>query len=328
MRRGNASVLGIGSGLSGRRFILRWVSWMAGLAALAVTLLAAPEAARAQLTWDPAANGTTSGGAGTWNSGSVNWWTGSADTTWGDGNDAVFQGTGGSVTVSGPFAPHNLVFNVPGYTLTGSTINLSGGTISVPAGTTIVNSKFGGASNLVVTGSGILQLGASSSYTGSTTITSGTLQLGSNPTGGFLPSINIAIGAAYSGGGVVAADTGTTWNTFSSNVTNQALVNSAGGATAITITMTGGQGYGAFGGNTNPNGLLHNGVYHGGGQSATEMGFTFGGLSATTTYKLYCVTNWNQTSGSTEYTLQNTGATIAVNSGSMGPAAPLTQSPF
>ena len=96
------------------------------------------------LTWDPAGNGSLSGararGTPATPTGGM-----AADSTWADGNDARFQGTGGTVTISGPFAPHSLFFNSTGYTLTGSQLTLGGGTVSVAAGAaTVINSVLGG----------------------------------------------------------------------------------------------------------------------------------------------------------------------------------------
>ncbi len=55
--------------------------------------------AQAQLTWDPAADGSTSGGAGTWDNFTANWWNGASDQSWVNSSAAVFGGTGGTVTI-------------------------------------------------------------------------------------------------------------------------------------------------------------------------------------------------------------------------------------
>src|SRR5205085_5485070 len=56
--------------------------------------------ARAQTyNWDPAGNGSASGGTGTWDTSNALWFNGTGDVAWpGAGNVAVFGGTAGTVT--------------------------------------------------------------------------------------------------------------------------------------------------------------------------------------------------------------------------------------
>src|ERR1700754_1582123 len=111
-----------------------------GTTAVALVLAVAPEARSAALQW--AANGATagSGGTGAWNTSSSFWFNGSTYQTWSNaaGNDAVFGGTAGTVTLSTGITVHNLQFNTTGYTVTGNTLTLTGTTptVSVMSGGT------------------------------------------------------------------------------------------------------------------------------------------------------------------------------------------------
>ena len=69
------------------------------LAFLALTLPAA-----AQLTWDPAMDGSTSGGAGTWDTTTTNWWNGAADVTWNNSgaDEAIISNTGADYVINAP----------------------------------------------------------------------------------------------------------------------------------------------------------------------------------------------------------------------------------
>src|SRR5450830_196398 len=71
------------------------------------------------------------GGPKTWdNNTTANWSTtsgGSYNQLWADGSSANFQGTPGTVNVSGAISSVNsLTFGVDGYTLSGGTITLTG----------------------------------------------------------------------------------------------------------------------------------------------------------------------------------------------------------
>src|SRR5215510_1026997 len=97
-----------------------------GTTAIALVVALAPGAHGAALQWD--ANGATagSGGTGTWNTSSALWFNGSTYQAWSNaaGNDAVFGGTAGTVTLSTGITVHNFQFNTTGYTVTGNTLTL------------------------------------------------------------------------------------------------------------------------------------------------------------------------------------------------------------
>ena len=146
-------------------------------------------ATAASLQWS--ADGVTpgGGGTGTWNTATPLWFNGSTFQNWNNValDDAVFGGTAGTVTLGTTITAHSLIFNVTGYTVTGSTLTLGGvsPTISVaPAGTAIVGSVLAGTAGLTETGGGTLILTATNTYTGGTTISAGTLQIGNGSTTG------------------------------------------------------------------------------------------------------------------------------------------------
>ncbi len=104
------------------------------------------------LTWDPALTGPStgpSGGTGTWTSSGTNtknWYTGGADTFWTAGNDAVFAGVSGTVTLAtASVAPNSITFATSGYTLvasSGTLLTTVGGlTTTAGTGTTTIASS-------------------------------------------------------------------------------------------------------------------------------------------------------------------------------------------
>ena len=97
-------------------------------------------------------------------------------------DNAVFGigGTPGTVTVSGGVNVGNITFNPVAsgtfYTIAGSTVTLTTGTITTNATSATISSLVAGSVGLVKSGTGTLILSnASNSYTGGTTLTSGTL---------------------------------------------------------------------------------------------------------------------------------------------------------
>jgi len=129
----------------------------------------------ASIYWD--ANGSTAGdgGAGTWDTTTndrfknaaagttfFRWVNSSTD----NDHTAVFGGTAGTVTVSGGVTASGLQFATTGYTLTASTITLSGAsTPTIDTGSlasTTINSALAGTQGFTKSGSGLLTLGGSS----------------------------------------------------------------------------------------------------------------------------------------------------------------------
>lgn len=155
----------------------------------------------ATIYWDGANTGNVNnvltganlGGDGTWdNLTTSNWWDGLSanDAPWNNSNldTAVFWGSAGTVTLGVPITAGALQFKTTGYTLTGSTLALSGtGTITAELGTvTTIASLLNGTNGLTLAGTGSSGRGtvrltnASNSYTGTTTISSGTLVITSD----------------------------------------------------------------------------------------------------------------------------------------------------
>ncbi len=157
------------------------------------------------LYWDPGqTNGTALGGTGTWDTSTADWWNGTADVAWSNtaGADAVFAGTGGTVTLgTGSTAPE-LIFTTTGYSLTGNTLTLAdAGDISVASGATdTVNSTIAGNSGLMVIGGGTLSLTGTNTFTGGTTISGGTLLVD-----GIAGSVTVDSGGTLGGTGTVGA---------------------------------------------------------------------------------------------------------------------------
>jgi fibronectin-binding autotransporter adhesin len=161
------------------------------------------------LTWDPLATlatGGIGGGTGTWDTGS--WWSGASngDGPWNSGNDAFFGGSAGTVSIVGGVSANNLIFNVSGYAVTGSVLTLTGGTVNLPnkGSSATIGSVIAGSVNLIQTGTGSLNLTAADSYSGTTTINGGTLNInGTNAT----TAINVGAKGALGGMGSAAAAT-------------------------------------------------------------------------------------------------------------------------
>ena len=179
------------------------------------------------------------GGTGTWTSTSPNWSTsaalggaGTSDSS--STNPLVFGGTAGTVTVSGTVTvPAGMNFTTTGYTLSGGTINLSGtsaaaNTLTIDGGssTASISSVLTGTNGLTKAGTGTLNLSGANTYSGTTAVSAGTLQLGSGTALG-TSSMSITAGAALDLAGVtmVNANALTVNGTGISN--NGVLINSS-----------------------------------------------------------------------------------------------------
>jgi uncharacterized protein with beta-barrel porin domain len=146
---------------------------------------------------DQSGNGVVNGGTGTWNAANTNWTGAPGQATNNDqwrSSVGVFMGTAGTVTVAGAQAFDTLQFSTTGYVLNagaGGQLQLAGlsgtGTINTDSGVAatinapIVN---GSSQSLTKVGGGTLILTAANTYTGGTTISGGTLQLGNGGANG------------------------------------------------------------------------------------------------------------------------------------------------
>ncbi|HEX2888801.1 autotransporter-associated beta strand repeat-containing protein, partial [Vineibacter terrae] len=191
-----------------RRFVIGLLLWP-----LLVGLAAVP--ASAQQTWYWDVNGTALGigGTGTWDTTSAFWnqdsngvsgpmglWNNAA------GDNAIFNGTAGTVTLGGPMTAHNLTFGVAGYTLAGSTLTLTGTTPTISAaGTTAISSVIAGSAGITKTGGGVLTLTGANTFTGDITVSGGGLSLsGDAALGDAGNGISLANGTSVGSTGALA----------------------------------------------------------------------------------------------------------------------------
>ena len=144
------------------------------------------------------ADNTIHGGSGTWIAGPTNWTdaNGTSAAAWG-GQYAIFQNNPGTVTVDnsgGAISTTGMQFIGSGWRVTGDpvTLNGTGGGTSIrvgdgtPAGASssaTIASQLTGASQLVKADLGELILTGANSYTGGTTISAGSLQIGDGVSG-------------------------------------------------------------------------------------------------------------------------------------------------
>ena len=134
--------------------------------------------------------GTVSGGTGTWDNTTTNWTVadGSTNSAWRQGF-AVFEGTAGTVTLAQNVTMAGLQFVTTGYLITtsnGSTITAAAGTI-LEAGTGVsgtIGVGIVGAGDVTINNLGTVILTAANTYTGGTTLSGGTLQIGNGGTTG------------------------------------------------------------------------------------------------------------------------------------------------
>lgn len=114
-----------------------------------------------------------------WNTVSANWRVtpeGMTDQVWTNTSDAVFAGTGVSISLTEAITARSLTFQSSGYTLNGNSVTLAGGTgvIDTGSGTQTILSTILGSSGLTKEGSGTLHTGAND-YSGGTTLNAGTI---------------------------------------------------------------------------------------------------------------------------------------------------------
>ena len=125
-----------------------------------------------------------------------------------------------------------------GVTLAFDTSTATGATFTPSAAITNSTGTFGGAIGLAKLGAGTLVLDQANIYTGATTITGGTLQLGSGGTGGSLSTngpISVASGATFA---VNQSDTVTQGTDFGSNISGAGGLSNVGAGTLVLNTPT------------------------------------------------------------------------------------------
>lgn len=174
-------------------------------------------------------------GTGTWSTGTSNWGTVSGGPyttgTWSNSpaDTAIFEGTAGTVTIGTTVTAAGLTFSVPGYTVTGGTLTLSGSNVNTTADATIA-SRLSGSVGLRKTGAGTLTLsGPRNTFGGTAIVDSGTLKVTSS---GVLGSGTITIN-----GGTLEIS-GSTANSLGNPSSGPVSV-AAGGTLLAAITVSG-----------------------------------------------------------------------------------------
>jgi autotransporter-associated beta strand protein len=266
---------------------------------------------------DSTADDNVDGGTGTWNSTNTNWTIdgGAANSIWAGGTaTATFKTTGGTVTVNGTQSIGGLNFEANGYTLSaGTSPSLSlaqDSTITVNTGTstdtaTIVP-PLTGSFGITKSGSGIAILRGTNTYTGTTTVTAGTLQVGNGGTTGSLGTGSIV------NNGTLAYNFGTS--------TRIALPSSTYSGTG---NLTVNSGSALFSGNLSIGGVLTFNTTSGGattGTTPTCTDATVTAASASLSGYLYCdgVNSKTLTIDTSASTSTGTLAVSGITSGSPG----------
>ena len=161
---------------------------------------------------------TGAGGSGTWDvATTANWNDGGLATKWYDfgGTDyaALFQGTAGTVSLSSAIKVNRLLFNTTGFTLQNNTLTLNGTTPALTADSSVtatIGSTIAGSAGLRKEGAGLLILSGANTYTGTTTVSDGTLRVnGSLANGAVSVSRGTLSGHGIINGAVVISDGGT-----------------------------------------------------------------------------------------------------------------------
>ena len=159
--------------------------------ALRIVLLAALAASPAlagDRYWDANQTATGSGGTGVWNLGNLFWSNNSSDTLgpynqpWSNGDNAIFAGTAGTVTLGAPITANAITFNTSGYTISGAGANVLtlGGatpTVTVNSGTSTISAVIAGAAGLTKAGAGTLTLSGSNTFTGGIVVDAGEISV-------------------------------------------------------------------------------------------------------------------------------------------------------
>ena len=217
-----------------RKSVLWWVGAI-GVLGLAAAF-AVPAAQAGALYFSDA------GGPLTWDESSTSDWSstsgGPYGSLWADSSDAYFEGTAGTVNVSGGInAVNSLNFNTDGYTLNGGTINLTGpgGLITTGTGTDTIGSLLTGSVGLTKLGAGMLVVNAANTYSGNTNVTNGTLQIGYGGANTLPPGTVLTLGST-------AGNSSGVFDLASNTQTLAGLLTAGGGSGSAVIDSIGGGG--------------------------------------------------------------------------------------
>ena len=157
------------------------------------------------LTWDivpgvvGVGDGAITGGGGTWDLTNGNWTAdaGVNNLGWSNGDSAIFQGTGGAVTLGAAISVDDVTFATAGYSITAGTLTLAGTPTITTAADATISSVIDGTSGFTKLGAGQLTLTGANTFTGTTILDNGNLVLGS--TTGFAINGAIQMGAGAAG---------------------------------------------------------------------------------------------------------------------------------
>lgn len=197
------------------KFVSRQLHFSMTLASL-LAVVFTPCAIAASLTWAGSTTGLSTGIDNVWDTNVTNNWSdGVSNLTWpalGALDDsAVFGGTSGAVTVAASGVTANgLTFTTSGYALSGGTVTLNGTTPTINNGSGInatISSVMAGVDGFTKSGSGILTISGTNTYTGNTVISAGTVVVqNSAALGANANNISVNSGAALDLGGSMAAN--------------------------------------------------------------------------------------------------------------------------
>ncbi len=193
---------------------------------------------------------TFNGTSGTWDAGtSTNW---DSAQVWTNANDAVFSGNGTNFVLTvdntgagGPVTVGDMTFSAAGYSIGGSTLTLVSGsansgasTITTSADATI-SAVLGGSVGLTKLGNSQLTLSGADNYSGTTTVSAGTLDIAS---GGSLASTTIIVGSSGTFTVEVAGSISAATNLTDSGIVNfnnpTRTINSLNGSGALNLNGT------------------------------------------------------------------------------------------
>ena len=175
-----------------------------------------------------------SAGSFTWDNGTTPAWgvsSGPYSSVWTAENDAVFEGTAGTVSIAAAgVTAHNLTFTSNGYIIQNNTLTLSGATPTISADLTCaISSVIDGSAGLAKTGAGTLTLSGANTYSGGTVLSGGLLLVNNSRALGTGPvTLNASAKNLRLGAGV----------TFTNDVTINGGIYPGGGHAAIEPVST------------------------------------------------------------------------------------------